>query len=72
MTIINTASDIDTWIWDVRMDVVFEGYAEALREAIQQADHPAYGSDWSEWLSANVEPLLGGIFEAEGKDSFTL
>jgi hypothetical protein len=26
MTIINTANDIDTWIWDVRMDVVFEGF----------------------------------------------
>jgi hypothetical protein len=65
--IMNTATNIDTWIWNNRTDVADEGYAAPLREAIQQADHPAYGSDWSQWLNDNVEPLLEAIFEAESR-----
>jgi len=68
MTIINSVRDIDCWIWDVRADVGCEGYTVALREAIQAAEHPSYGTDWSDWLSANVDALLEEVLEAEEGD----
>lgn len=65
MTIINSTNDLDIWIWDVRSDVGAEGTTVALRKAIQDADHPAFGTDWSEWLDENVEALVEQVLEAE-------
>ena len=33
----------------------------ALVDSIQAADHPAYGRDWSEWLDAHVDGLVGDV-----------
>jgi hypothetical protein len=65
MFTVTTKSDIETWIANYRYDVVAEGLQEALTGAIQSADHPPYGSDWENWLDANVEPLLTAILEDE-------
>jgi hypothetical protein len=32
--------------------------AKELVKEIQRAKHPAYGTDWSAWLKANIEELL--------------
>lgn len=61
MTTISSASDIKTWIGDVRPDVVDLGLHGDLLDAIRAADHPPYGSDWSTWLNTHVPGLVDAL-----------
>lgn len=54
MVTINSVRDIETWICNSRPDA--SEHIELVRDAIQAADHPAYGADWSAWLDATVTP----------------
>ena len=55
-TNITTRTDIETYVANEHPD--FDGaLADALVHEIQQADHPAWGSDWSRWLASNVADL---------------
>ena len=48
-----TVNDLKNWVhnvtanWDGRPDAMVDGIAEAIRAG----DHPAWGTDWSEFLS---------------------
>lgn len=60
MTTINSVTDIRIWIDNANPD--FEGFdAERLAEAIRSADHPEWGTDWSDWLAANIESLRAEV-----------
>lgn len=57
--VITSRLDILNWIRDVRPDVVEHGLEHTLVDAVQaHADRPAWGTDWSEWLGANVPALV--------------
>jgi hypothetical protein len=65
MTItISSKTDLVNYVNDCCADFVSAGLAEALVEAIQAEDHPAWGDDWEEWLSTNIE-----IIKSEAVDS---
>ena len=57
-----TKRDLRNWVdtatsgWDVRED----GDVDAITDAIQAMDHPAWGTDWTEFLEAlpNLTELL--------------
>jgi hypothetical protein len=57
MTIITTKTDIEVWVDNCRGDLD-AGERARLVDAIQDADHPRWGSDWQEWLDERVEPLV--------------
>ncbi len=67
--IINSPYDIAPWIrnncncWDIQF---------RLADAVAEADHPAYGTDWSEWLDSNVPALEAQIVEAEEGPGFVI
>jgi hypothetical protein len=61
MQIISSKTDIVTYVRDAHADFVAQGLAGELADAIQDADHPAYGEDWSEWLAANVGALRDAV-----------
>jgi hypothetical protein len=53
MRIITTVTDLKNYLYDCRADLGAiehgEGFDRAA-EAIQSAEHPAWGSDWESWL----------------------
>ena len=52
--IISNVSDIRTWLTNVRPDIEQTcGTAglDAATEALRSAVHPAWGSDWEQWLA---------------------
>lgn len=53
MTTISSMSDLRTWILNANPNNVLSTpeRVEPLAEALRQADHPAWGEDWEEWLS---------------------
>jgi hypothetical protein len=51
MTTISSTTDIRVWVQNGRPDVTGDDVSR-LVDAIRSADHPAYGTDWSEWLAA--------------------
>jgi len=57
MLIITTKTDIRNYVNDTHADYVEHGAGDALVDAIQAADHPAWGADWAEWFEANVDQL---------------
>jgi hypothetical protein len=57
---ISSRTDIETYVANWHADLG-DGAAALLVGAIQDADHPAYGRDWSEWLDANVDAIKEGI-----------
>jgi len=58
MLTIASLTDIESYVTDSHPDAVEHGFAGDLVSAIQDADHPDYGDDWSEWLNANAGDLL--------------
>ena len=66
MNTINSATDIATYVDNSHPDVVSSGLASELAEAIQDANHPAYGTDWTEWLDAHVDALRDQVAGADG------
>jgi hypothetical protein len=54
MKIITTKTELRNWVdsattnWDGRSDEMLSDLVDAL----QASDHPAWGTDWSEWLDA--------------------
>jgi hypothetical protein len=59
--VISSRTDIETYVANENPGGVY-GHADlmaALVDSIQAADHPAYGRDWSEWLDAHVDGLVG-------------
>ncbi len=57
MNTITSRTDIETYVANSHPDFVEHGVATNLVQAIQDADHPAYGTDWSEWLDAHIETI---------------
>lgn len=58
MVIISSLTDIRTWVANNNPgNVSTVNGEEVTARAIQAADHPAYGDDWSEWLDANSNQL---------------
>lgn len=58
MTIISSATDIRTYVSNASpANVVEAGRVEDVARAIQAADHPDYGTDWSEWLGEHAERI---------------
>ena len=57
--IINSLTDIRTYVSNVNPGGVYGDpeAEEAMVRAIQAANHPSYGRDWSGWLNANVDAL---------------
>lgn len=55
--IISSRTDIDTYVSNVHPDCEEHGLETELADAIQDADHPSYGTDWEEWLDANIDEL---------------
>jgi hypothetical protein len=66
MSIISSRQDIVNYVTNVRYDVHVLGLTDALVEAIRDADHPAFGEDWSDWLDANVDALLVPLHGNQG------
>ena len=62
MLIIESRTDLTTWIYDTRADVASLprglDYVEAVLDQIQFSDHPAWGDDWEEWLIDVSEDLI--------------
>ena len=62
MLIIESRTDLTTWIYDTRADVCSLprglDYVEAVLDQIQFSDHPNWGDDWSEWLADVSEDLI--------------
>jgi len=60
MKIITTRNDLHTYLADTRSDLVALGseYVEAVLGQIAHSDHPAWGSDWAEWLDAELDGLI--------------
>lgn len=58
---VESVQDIETYVANSHPDFGDDG--QALVERIQLAEHPAYGTDWSEWLDANIEGLREQAFE---------
>lgn len=56
-TYINSIRDIDTYVSNTNPGNVGQENVELVTEAITDADHPAFGTDWSEWLEANAERI---------------
>lgn len=58
--VISSVTDIRTYVCNENPGGVYgdEGSTEALVEAIRSADHPSYGTDWSEWLTVNIDALV--------------
>jgi len=57
MLTINSRTDIETYVDDTHADFCECGLRDAIVAAIQGADHPRYGDDWSAWLEENIEVL---------------
>lgn len=57
--IINSLTDIRTYVSNANPGGVYGNSEaeEAMVRAIQAANHPPYGRDWSGWLNANVDAL---------------
>jgi hypothetical protein len=65
MITITTLTDILTYLDNNRSDLTAHADRKALAEALRAADHPAWGSDWAEWLRSNeVEGILMGVVDA--------
>lgn len=65
--VISSRTDIETYVANENPGGVY-GHADlmaALVDSIQAADHPAYGRDWSEWLDAHVDGLVGDVLADE-------
>lgn len=59
--IINSKTDIENYVTDDHYDVVSAGLHRQLVSDIQDADHPAYGTDWSEWLDREIDELKADL-----------
>lgn len=61
---ITTVNDLSTYLADVRGDLTPMDRSVAV-EALRAAVHPAWGSDWEQWLSDHRhlvdEALEGGV-----------
>lgn len=59
--VISSVTDIRTYIANVNPEGVYtyEGgrLVDPLVDAIRAAEHPAYGTDWVEWLDEHAEAL---------------
>jgi hypothetical protein len=64
MNMINSKTDIKNYVENDHPDFREHGLSDALIDAIQFADHPDYGSDWSEWLDANIDSIRDAVLAA--------
>lgn len=59
MATISSVTDLRTWIHNRRPDVT-GGDVARLVAAIQDDDHPAWGTDWTDYLTSyDYESALG-------------
>lgn len=63
-TYISSKADIETMLENERPDVVLAGLASDVVEAIQDEDHPDYGSDWDPWLAEHLNAIVESAFDA--------
>jgi hypothetical protein len=69
MTIINSATDIRTYAANMSpANCVEADSVEAVARAIQAADHPPYGEDWSLWLEEHAEPIALSAMQRPAKE----
>lgn len=55
-------TDLHTYLADTRADIA-ERYIDAVLDQIQHSDHPAWGSDWSEWLEEEIPRLVIAVVD---------
>lgn len=55
MDIIESRSDIVTYIDNNRPDIVEAGETGRVVAGLLDADHPAWGTDWSGWLPTAID-----------------
>lgn len=61
MNTITSRTDIETYVANSHADFCEQNLDGALVAVIQDADHPDYGTDWSEWLDANIAELRADV-----------
>lgn len=66
--IISSLTDIRTYVVNENPGGVYghDDLTDALVEAIRDADHPAYGRDWSRWLDDEIDGLVVSAVYGEG------
>ena len=55
MLLINSCTDVQTYVANCHADFVQHGLDELLTQEIVSANHPDYGDNWQEWLDANID-----------------
>jgi hypothetical protein len=60
MNTITSRTDIETYLTDTRADLATLGerYVSAVCDQIQASDHPAWGTDWTEWLAEWADSVI--------------
>jgi hypothetical protein len=71
MTTITTRTDLITYLQDTRADLAEHGLTERVADYLQDADHPAWGEDWQEWLDAR-EPYLAAWLQEATESTYTI
>lgn len=58
MTTIGSLTDLETWVNNENPgNVAVTGREANVVKALQRAEHPRWGTDWSEWLEQNGEKI---------------
>lgn len=68
MHIISSKTDIETYVGNHLSggeSLITDAQHDALVKAIQRAEHPPYGEDWSEWLDEHAMALRDGVLFPE-------
>jgi len=62
MTIpINSRDDLVDYVHECHEDMADHGLAGNLADAVQRADHPAWGEDWGEWLGEAIAGIRDDV-----------
>lgn len=67
MHIISSVNDIATYLQNNHPDLLDFDLVTPAVAAIQAADHPRWGSDWSEWLGEHARAIVEEVASANGR-----
>ena len=60
MATITTKTDLANWVANnnpANIGILGDRAIDATTDALQAADHPAWGTDWAEWLDEHAEQI---------------
>lgn len=66
MHTISSVNDIATYLQNNHPDLLDFDLVTPAVAAIQAADHPRWGSDWSEWLGEHARAIVEEVASANG------